>query len=50
MKIITKIKNCPKKQAKVKSLEREIDQLVYQLYSLTGEEIRIVEGRDEKTH
>jgi len=34
----------PQKQAKVKELEREIDQLVYQLYGLTEEEIRIVEG------
>lgn len=32
------------KQAKVKSLEREIDQLVYKLYDLTPEEIKIVEG------
>jgi len=34
----------PKKQAKVKVLERVIDQLVYQLYGLTEEEIRIVES------
>jgi len=26
------------------ALEREIDQMVYQLYGLTEEEIRIVEG------
>ncbi len=32
------------KQAKVKELEREIDQLVYKLYGLTEEEIKIVEG------
>ena len=32
------------KQQKVKELEREIDQLVYKLYGLTEEEIRIVEG------
>jgi len=31
------------KQAKVKEYERQIDQLVYQLYGLTEEEIRIVE-------
>ena len=31
------------KQAKVKSLEREIDQMVYQLYDLTKAEIAIVE-------
>ncbi len=34
----------PQKQAKVKSFEAEIDQLVYQLYDLTQEEIKIVEG------
>ncbi|MBW2662937.1 MAG: hypothetical protein JRD93_13325, partial [Deltaproteobacteria bacterium] len=32
------------KQAKVKALEQEIDQLVYKLYDLTPEEIKIVEG------
>jgi hypothetical protein len=32
------------KQVQVKVLEREIDQMVYKLYGLTGEEIRIVEG------
>ena len=31
------------KQAKVKTLEAEIDQLVYKLYGLTPEEIKIVE-------
>ncbi|MFA5629481.1 MAG: N-6 DNA methylase [Dehalococcoidales bacterium] len=34
----------PTKQAKVKELEREIDELVYQLYELTPEEIAIIEG------
>ena len=34
------------KQAKVKALEREIDQLVYKLYDLTPEEIEIVEGKE----
>ena len=34
----------PQKQAKVKEYEREIDQLVYKLYGLIEEEIRIVEG------
>ena len=34
----------PQKQAKVKALEAEIDQLVYKLYDLTPEEIKIVEG------
>ena len=33
----------PDKQAKVKKLENEIDQLVYKLYELTPEEIKIVE-------
>jgi len=37
------LQNAPK-QAQVKALEREIDQMVYQLYGLTEEEIRIVEG------
>lgn len=32
----------PQKQAKVKELEREIDQLVYKLYNLTEEEIKII--------
>jgi len=43
---ITKDQDCLQnlqKQAKVKALEREIDQLVYQLYDLTPEEIKIVE-------
>ena len=35
------------KQAKAKDLEAEIDQLVYKLYDLTPEEIKIVEGKDE---
>jgi hypothetical protein len=29
----------------VKEYERQIDQMVYKLYSLTDEEIKIVEGR-----
>ncbi|MGC8928284.1 MAG: hypothetical protein ACP5QK_10225, partial [Myxococcota bacterium] len=33
-----------KKQAKVKELESQIDQLVYKLYDLTEEEIKIIEG------
>jgi hypothetical protein len=37
----------PQKQAKVKALEEEIDQLVYKLYNLTPEEIKIVEGKHE---
>ncbi len=34
----------PNKQAKVKRLGKEIDQLVYKLYELTPEEINIFEG------
>jgi len=34
------------KQAKVKALEAEIDQLVYKLYDLTPEEIKIVERQN----
>ena len=33
------------KQARVKELERQIDQMVYQLYDLTPEEIAVVEGQ-----
>ncbi len=32
------------KQAKVKECEREIDQMVYELYGLTKEEIEVVEN------
>ena len=38
----------PDKQAKVKRFEKEIDALVYKLYELTPEEIKIVEGFGEK--
>ena len=37
----------PDKQAKVKNFENQIDQLVYKLYDLTSEEIKIVEGFNE---
>ena len=33
----------PQKQAKVKEYQRQIDELVYNLYGLTEEEIKIVE-------
>jgi hypothetical protein len=33
----------PTKQAKVRDYEKQIDQLVYKLYGLTEEEIKIVE-------
>ena len=36
------------KQAKVKELEHQIDQMVYQLYGLTPEEIAVVEGYSGK--
>jgi len=36
--------NNPTKQAQVKEYERQIDQMVYKLYGLTDEEIKIVEG------
>ncbi|MDO9153556.1 MAG: Eco57I restriction-modification methylase domain-containing protein, partial [Paludibacter sp.] len=42
-KIITEKQSNP--SADITSLETEIDQLVYQLYGLTEEEIRIVEGK-----
>lgn len=34
-------------QADTSALEKEIDQLVYQLYGLTEEEIRIVERKEQ---
>ncbi|MDI6784447.1 MAG: hypothetical protein QME64_10185 [bacterium] len=37
----------PAKQKKVQDYERQIDQLVYQLYDLTPEEIAIVEGKQK---
>ncbi len=38
----------PAKQAKVKELEKQIDQMVYKLYDLTPEEIATVEGHNNK--
>jgi hypothetical protein len=35
----------PFKQAKVQKYEKQIDQLVYKLYDLTQEEIKIIEGK-----
>jgi hypothetical protein len=32
-------------QRKIETTDREIDRLVYELYGLTEEEIKIVEGR-----
>ena len=36
----------PQKQVWVRALEREIDQMVYQLYGLTEEELQIVERNE----
>jgi len=36
------------KQATVKEYEHQIDQMVYNLYGLTPEEIKIVEGGSQK--
>jgi len=33
-------------QADTSALEKEIDELVYELYGLTDEEIKIIEGQD----
>ncbi len=40
----------PVKKVKVETLEREIDKLVYKLYGLTPEEIKIVEGENENAN
>jgi len=40
----------PTKQAKVKEYERQIDQMVYELYGLTPEEIGVVEGSFSQKH
>ena len=34
---------CPNRQSQVKALEREIDVLVYKLYDLTYNEVKIVD-------
>jgi len=38
----------PTNQSKVKELENQIDQMVYELYGLTPEEIAVVEGINKK--
>jgi len=38
----------PTKQAQVREYERQIDQMVYELYGLTPEEIAVVEGSSDK--
>ncbi|MBU2540681.1 MAG: N-6 DNA methylase [Candidatus Omnitrophica bacterium] len=45
---ILKSKGSNEKQAKVKEYERQIDQMVYKLYGLTSEEMKIVEGQYDK--
>jgi len=35
----------PQRQARIKEYERKIDQLVYNLYELKNEEIKIVKGK-----
>ncbi|ACI20048.1 Eco57I restriction-modification methylase domain-containing protein [Dictyoglomus thermophilum] len=37
------------KQSQVKALEKEIDQLVYKLYNLTDEEIKIIESENKES-
>ena len=48
VRIVDEIINAKKKNSDTSVLEYELDQLVYQLYCLTDEEIAIVEGRNEK--
>ena len=36
-------------EREIKALDEEIDDLVYQLYGLSEEEIRIVEGEKERS-
>ena len=38
----------PEKQTKVKELEKQIDQMVYKLYELNNDEIKIIENFDSK--
>jgi len=40
----------PTKQAEIKEYERQIDQMVYELYGLTPEEIGVVEGSFSQKH
>ena len=39
----------PVKQAKVHEYENQIDQMVYKLYNLTEEEIKIIENNKKKS-
>ena len=47
MHIIDEKEPYSEEQARVKALEREIDLLVYELYGLTPDEVRVVEGKKE---
>lgn len=47
IEIVDKIIDGKKKGIDTTDLEKQIDQMVYKLYDLTEEEIRIVEGRNE---
>lgn len=47
IRLVKEVLMAKKTNADTSSLEREIDQLVYQLYGLTDEEIAIVEGKKE---
>jgi len=38
----------PSKQSRVKEYERQIDQMVYELYDLSPEEIAVIEGSNQK--
>lgn len=40
------IKKSKDKAADVKEIESQIDQMVYKLYGLTDEEIKIIEGKE----
>jgi len=42
--LVERILTLKEKENEITTLESEIDQLVYQLYGLTEEEIKIVEG------
>lgn len=38
----------PRKQSEVKEYEKQIDQMIYKLYNLTPEEIKIIENTCNK--
>ena len=45
VKILAAKRAAPAGQADTSELEREIDRLVYQLYGLSEDEVKIVEGK-----